>query len=305
MPILEKVKFDRMMTGVAVQFSNQAGYIADLVLPPAPVLLEDGTYTVYGKERFNAPDAMRKPRSQYRRLDWETTTDNYHAEEYGLESGIDDRERKNSALPMDLDETTTEILTENILNGRERRVANLVLATANIPANVTLATTDQWSDPAGGDPIGIAATANDTVRATNGMLLNSVVMGYSVWSKLTTNPIVKEYLADGEQLSTSKLATLWGVQNIYVGRALVATNKKGQVVTLGDVWGKHVLFFHKAPGRPNLKRPSFGYQLRVQDIRVKRYREEVTTTDVIRVNEIGAEKITASSLAYLIRNAVA
>lgn len=304
MPIIQKVKFDRLLTNIAVQFAPE-GYIADQILPPAPVALEDGTFYVYDKARFQTPDAMRAPRSEYRRLDWEATTDNYHAEEYGLESGIDDRERKNSALPMDLDESTTEILTENILNNRERRVANLTLATANIPNNITLAGADQWSDAGGGFPIEAAMTAQDTIRGGTGQLANSVVMGYSVWSKLATNPKIKEWLAEGEQLATSKLATLWGVQNIYVGRVLVATNKKGQVVTLGDVWGKHVLFFYKAPGRPNLRRPSFGYQLRVQDLKTFRYREEKTTTDVIRVNEIGAEKLVAASLAYLIRNAVA
>jgi hypothetical protein len=75
-------------------------------------------------------------------------------------------------------------------------------------------------------------------------------------------------------------------------------------VTLGDVWGKHVLFFNRA-ARPALRRPAFGYQMRVQGLRTVRYRLSHINCDVIRVGEIGAEKITASTLGYLVRNAVA
>lgn len=304
MPIKQKVKFDRLMTNIAVQFAPE-GYIADLVSPPAPVKLEDGIFWVYDKSRFSTPDAIRAPRTAYRRLDWEATRDSYHAEEYGLESGIDQRERNNSALPLDIDETTTEVLTENILNNRERRVANMVLSTTNVPQNVTLAGADQWSDPGGGDPLGVGSTAFDTIRGATGMFPDSVVMGYSVWSKLKQNPKLKSELAEGEQLQLERLARLWEVKNIYVGRVLVATNKKGQTVTLGDVWGKHVLFFHKGQGRPALRRPAFSYQMRVQDLKVFRYHENRINTDWIRVNEISGEKIVAASLGYLIRNAVA
>jgi Phage major capsid protein E len=304
MPHIQKVKFDRLMTNIAVEFAPE-GYIANEVSPPVPVKLEDGTFWVYDKSKFSTPDAMRAPRTMYRRIDWEATRDNYHAEEYGLETVIDQRERNNSALPLDLDETSTEVLVTNLLNNRERRVANLVLATANVPQNVTLAGADQWSDAAGGDPIGVGLTAFDTMRGLTGVLPDSVVMGYSVWTKLQQNPKVRAELSEGEQISLERLARLWGVKNIYVGKVLVGTNKKGQTVTLGDVWGKHVLFFHKGQGRPALRRPAFSYQMRVQDLKTVRYHEDKINSDVIRVNEISGEKIVSSQLGYLIRNAVA
>ena len=304
MPHIQKVKFDRLMTNIAVEFAPE-GYIANEVSPPVPVKLEDGTFWVFDKSKFATPDAMRAPRTMYRRIDWEATRDNYHAEEYGLETVIDQRERNNSALPLDLDETGAEILTTNLLNNRERRIANMVLSTANVPNNVTLSGTDQWSDVAGGDPIGVGLTAFDTMRGVTGVLPDSVVMGYSVWSKLQQNPKIADQLSEGEQISLERLARLWQVKNIYVGRVLVGTNKKGQTVTLGDVWGKHVLFFHKGQGRPALRRPAFSYQMRVQDLKTFRYHEDKINSDVIRVNEISGEKIVSSTLGYLIRNAVA
>ena len=303
MPLLNEVRYDPVLSTLAVGYKPD-GYVADEVLLPLPVKMEDGTYWKFGMERFYSPDALRAPRSRYRQIDWKMTRDSYHAEEYGLEQPIDDRERSNSSLPADLDTESTEILTENLKNGKEKRVANLVRSTSNITQNVTLAGATQWSDASGGDPIGVSITAHGTIRAATGQLATDVVLGYAVWEKLQTNPKIKAELAEGEQIALARLARLWNVQRIHVGRLLTATNKKGQAVTLGDVWGKDVLFYYRAP-RPGMRRFSLGYQFRVQDYKTFRYRKPDINSDVIRVNEIIGEKLVAAQLGYLVKNAVA
>ena len=303
MPTLAQVREDPILTNISTQY-GPTGHIADQVLPVVPVRLEDGQYIEYDMSRFNTPEAKRNPRSRYREVDWTRTKASYHAEEYGLEARIDDRERDNAAAPLDLDETTTEILTDNILNNRERRVANLVLSTSNVTQNTTLAGAAQWSDSGGGDPIGVAQTAASTIQGGSGQIPTSVVMGYKVWNKLITNAAIKAELVEGEQLSVARLAALFGVQEIFIGTILTTTSKKGQPVTLGDVWGKDVLFFVRQP-RPSIRRPSFGYQFQVQALKTFRWRDVPVNCDVLRVNEIRAEKIVASSLGYLVKNAIA
>ena len=54
------------------------------------------------------------------------------------------------------------------------------------------------------------------------------------------------------------------------------------------------MFFRE--NRPSLKRASFGYQMRTNDLRVFRYREDKRDTDVIRVSEKQDEKIVSSAL---------
>lgn len=303
MPLLNEVRFDPILTQVSVGYEPE-GYIGDEVLPNVPVLLEDGSYWVWGDERFYSVDALRAPRSRYRAVDFTATRASFHAEEYGLEFKVDDRERRNSALPTELDTEGTEIITQNLKNAKEKRIANLVLSTTNITQNVTLAGANQWSDASGGDPIGVAMTAHSTIQGATGRLPNSVAMGYKVWNKLMTNPKIKAEMSEGEQLAIRRLAQLWNVQNIYVGSVLTATNKKGQATTLGDVWGKDVLFFHKTD-RPSRRRPSLGYQFRVQDFKTFRYRRPEITSDVVRVNHIVAEKLVATKLAYLVKAAIA
>jgi hypothetical protein len=303
MPTLAGVRHDPLLTNISIQY-GPTGHIADNVLPVVPVRLEDGQYIEYDMSRFNTPEAKRNPRTRYKEVDWARTKSSYHAEEYGLEGRIDDRERDNAAAPLDLDETTTEILTDNILNNRERRVANLVLSTSNVTQNTTLSGANQWSDASGGDPIGVAQTAASTIQAATGLLPNSLVLGYKVWNKLITNTKIKAELVEGEQLSLQRLAALFGVQFVYIGTILTTTSKKGQTVTLGDVWGKDALFFYSQP-RPSLRRPSFGYQFQVQALKTFRWRDVPVNCDVIRVNEIRAEKLVASALGYLVKAAVA
>lgn len=303
MPFISQVRQDTLLTNIAVAW-EPTGRIADQVAPPVSVKLEDGQYIVFGKEAFNIPEAQRRPRSEYKEIDWTLSKDSYHAEEYGLQTRIDDRERNNAAAPLDLDETSTEILTDNLLNVRERRVANMVLSTTNVPQNATLSGANQWSDVSGGDPIGNSITAQNTIQGSTGYLPNTLSMGFDAWQYLRINPKLRSALDVTRTLTESEIAQLMGVETILVGSILYNTSKAGQTVVLGDVWGKDALFFYRNP-RPSQRRPSFAYQFVVQDFKVFRWRNTPVNCDMIRVNEIRAEKIVASSLAFLYKNVVA
>jgi hypothetical protein len=297
------IREDTNLTRVALQFAPE-GHIADLVVPPISVTQEDGQYTVFDKSAFNVPNAQRRPRTRYKEIDWTLSKESYHAEEYGLESRIDDRERVAAPDEVAIEATTVENLSLNLRNVREKRVADLVRSTANLTQNVTLAGADQWSHASGGDPIGVSTDAQDAIQAANGYLPNAVVMGWRVYQALRTNVNIRAELLDGEQVTPEKLATLFGVERVLVGRTLYNTANSGQTAVMGDVWGKDVIFAYINP-RPADRRPSFAYQLRVSDFRTFRWRDVPVNCDVFRVNEIGGEKIIAVTLAYLVKNAVA
>jgi hypothetical protein len=302
MPLLNQVRVDRYLTTIAVTY-GPTGHIADSVLPPINVADETGLYYVYDKSRFQLAYAKRAPRTIYKELEWAATQDSYAAEEYGLEMKIDDRERSNSALPADLDETGTEVLTDVLLNVREQRVASLVTNAANFPAGhtVTLLAADQWTDPTS-TPIDDIEAGRAQIRRASGSLPNRILMGYEVWTKLKRNAQVLNEL-NGERATVQNVAELFEVESILIGSVLYNTTTEGQTEVLGDRWGKDVLLYYQPP-RPNLRVPGFGYQLVVQPLRVFRYREPRINCDVIRVTEIRAEKIVAITLGYLLKNVV-
>jgi hypothetical protein len=299
---LASVRQDQLLTSIALAFRVE-NRIADLVMPALSVSQEDGQYSVFGKEAFNIPDAHRRPKKQYKEIDWTLTKASYHAEEYGLEMRIDDRERRAAPSNVNLDTTTVEILTENLLNVREKRVADLVRSTANITQNTTLAGANRWDDAAGGDPIGDIDAGHAVIQASFGYTPNAVVMGWDVWAALRRNPVIRAELLDGEQLTPQRLAALFSVDRVIIGASLYNSAALGQTEVMADMWGTDVILAYINP-RPADQRPSFGYQLRVEDLATFRWRHVPVNCDVFRVREIAAEKLVAPTLAYLIKTAV-
>jgi len=308
MPLISQVKFDQLLTNVSLQFqAAPEGYLADKVLPPVPVAKESAAYWVYDKSPMDAPESKRAPRSQYNRIDWNVTTDTYLAEQYGLEGEIDDEERKNAASPLDLDVDTTEIVTDMVLNNREKRVADLVLSKAVIPQTLTLTGVDQWNDYANSDPLDDIKTARTTIYlGAPGYGPNTLLLGYMAFEALKLHPDIKEIVKYTERAIVTRqlLAAVFEVDEVLVGKVIRRVSKEGAADAFADVWGKDALLFYKET-RPSLKRASFGYQMRTSDLRVFRYREDKRDTDVIRVSEKQDEKIVSSALAYLIKAAVA
>lgn len=294
---------DRMLTGVALEFRPDPGaLIADDVLPVVPVTFESAGYYVFDDTNFNIPETKRNPRGVYKEIDFGLSTDNYRAEEYGIEARIDDRERKNSPGALDLDIGKTRRTTNAILLARERRVANLVTNTANVTQNQTLSGTAQWSDPTS-DPAAIARAARTAIRSKTGVKPNKLAIGNDVFESLRIHPKLLDFM-DGGKPSVQDLAEFFEVQTVIVAGAIYNTAKEGQAATLVDLWGKDALFYYQS-GIVASDEPSFGYQFEAQTLAVFRYRDVPVNCDVIRVNEIRAEKITSVRLGYLVKNAVA
>ena len=225
---------------------------------------------------------------------------------YGLEGEIDDEERKNAASPLDLDVDTTEIVTDMVLNNREKRVADLVLSTAVITQNITLTGGDQWTDYANSDPLDDIKNARLSIYGTApGYTPNVMLMGYLVFEALKLHPDIKEIVKYTERAIITRqiLAAVFEVDEVLIGKVIRRISKEGQTDQFADVWGKDVLLFYRE-NRPSLKRASFGYQFRTNDLRVFRYREDKKDTDVIRVSEKQDEKIVSGALAYLVKGAV-
>ncbi len=299
---LASVRQDQLLTSIALAFKVE-NRVADLVAPALPVSQEDGQYSIFGKESFNVPDAHRRPKKRYKEIDWTLTKASYHAEEYGLEMRIDDRERRAAPSNINLDTTTVEIITENLLNVREKRVADMVRSTANITQNTTLSGTDRWDDASGGDPIGDIDAGQAIIQASYGYTANALIMGWDVWRALRSNPVIRAELLDGEQLTAPRLAELFGVERIIVGASLYNSANLGQPEVMTDMWGTDAILAYINP-RAADGRPSFAYQLRVDDMATFRWRDVPVNCDVFRVREIAAEKMIAPGLAYLMKTVV-
>ncbi len=292
---------DRMLTGVAVEF-QPVGFISDRVMPVVPVNFEAASYYTFDDTNFNIAEAKRNPRGVYKEIDFGVSTDSYKAEEFGLEARIDDRERRNAPGALDLDIGKTRRLTNTIMLIRERRVANLVTNTANITQNTTLVGAAQWSDPTS-NPSTTASAARTAIRSKTGVLPNRLTMGYAVFESLRTHPALVDFV-EGARPTQADMAEYFEVQEVIVAGAIYNVAKEGALTSLTDIWGKDALF-HYTSDIVAADEPSFGYQFEAQGLTVFRYRDVPVNCDIIRVNEIRAEKIVSTKLAYLVKSAVA
>jgi len=296
------VRQDFILTNVALQF-RPVNYIADLAAPPISVSQEDGQYTIMGTEAFNAPNAQRRPKKRYKEIDFGQTKASYHAEEYGLEFRVDDRERRAAPNGFNLESTGTENLTAAILNNREIRIATMLRSTANLTQNTTLSGADRWDDTSGGDPIGDIDAGAQVIEDATGIAPNTVIMPRKVFRALRRNPVIRAELLDGEQLTLPRLAELFSVERIIISSALYNTKALGQTPVMGDVWGKDVILCYTNPN-PADGRASLAYQLRVDDLATFRWRDVPVNCDVFRVREIGGEKIISTLLGYLLKTVI-
>ena len=308
MPLVSQVKHDPVLTNISVQFRPaQGGYLADMVAPPVPVRLETADYWVYDRSRFDTPDSHRAPRGEFNRIEWSATKKSYSCEEYGLEQPIDDRERSNAAFPLQPDIDSTEIVTDMVLNNREKRITDQCLSTKVVTKNTTLSGTAQWSDDSGSShPLDDARVARTTMFDATGMRPNMLVIGYKVFEALKVHSDIIERFqyVTGGIVTADILKQYFEVDMLYIGGVLRRTSNEGATDAYADVWGKDALFFY-SERRPALKRPSFMYTMRVRGMSAERYREDKIKSDVIRVSEIQDEHVVASDLGYLIKNAIA
>jgi hypothetical protein len=307
MPLINRIRQNRVLTNLSVRY-QPGTHVANSVAPRIPVAQEADIFYVYDFAAFEIPETLRAPRSRYNQIDWSVNTDTYFAIEYGLEQPIDDRERRNAVGVLDIERDSTFVLTSQLLNARERRVANIVKSTSTYPAghSLTLTGAAQWTDPSS-DPLGDVADGRVQIQKATGLLPNVMLLGWNVVEALLVHPDITPYgaTAGGQSvMQLADLARIFRVDDVIAGSVLTNTANPGQATSLGDLWASDVVLFRRE-NQPALRTPSFMYQFVAADFRVFQYRNEEITSDIIRVNEIVAEKVVAPKLGYIIKAAAA
>lgn len=305
MPDITNVHVDAILTNVSIAYRNLA-FVGQRLMPVVPVKKESDKYYKYGKERFRAPDAIRAPKAAAKEIDWKVSTGTYSAEEYALAQAIDDRERDNADSPLNLETDTTEVLTDNLLLGQEKRIATLVTSTANITQNVTLAGNSQWSDAVNSDPVADVNTARQTILDATGLEPNAMVLPYKVFNKLKVHKDILDRVKYSQLgvVTLDLLRALFEVDQILLAGAKVDSANEGQASNLTDVWGKDVVLAYVAP-RPGIKTLSLGFTFQARAFQVRRWREDKRHSDVFEVSHVVDERLVAPDCAYLIKAAIA
>jgi len=298
---------DPALTAIAVGYRNPE-YIADLVLPRVSVALKPYKYLEYPLgEAFTRSETLVGRKGAPNVVEFSATEKTGLCLDYGLDDEIpidDINQAPANYNPVDHSVMST---TDLIMLDREVRAAGVLFNAANYASSVTLSGTSQFSDFVNSDPIGQILDALDIPL----MRPNIITMGREVFTKLRQHPAILKAVhgnsGDSGTATRQQLAALFEVDEIIIGGSRINANKKGQVVSLSRVWGKHIAMTYR--NRLANTRSGITFGLTAEYATRLSGRENDSKIGLrggvrVRVGETVEEKIIAPDAGYFIQNAI-
>lgn len=295
------------LTSISVNYRNSR-LIADDVLPRVPVGKQDFRYLTYKlADSFTVPDTKVGRTSKVTQVEFGATAATASTVDYALDDPIPQVDIDNAAgTGYDPEARGTEVTTNLILLDREVRTANLVFTAANYATANKTTLTHAWDDYTNSTPIADITGAMDSMV----MRPNIMVVGQAVATALRSHPeIIKAYfgnLGDSGIVPTDFIATLFGLDAMYVGQGWLNSAKPGQTPTVQRVWGNLASLIY----RDNLASADQGTSFGLTAQFGSRIAGRIIDQELgmrggvrIRVGESLKELITANDLGYLFTNA--
>lgn len=299
MPSVSSVHVSAPLTNLAIKYKNLA-LVSERILPVVPVVKEADKYYIFQKEELIIEESLRAAGAEAREITWDVSTSTYTAEEYSLRHLVPDRIVANADIAVRPKMTTTQKLTNKILLGAEKRVADLVNQTGNVTSSAVPSPKWNGTSP---DIEKDVDTGKDAVRKAAGVEPTSIVLPYDVQLVVKRDSTVRNlirYTVPGDILlrNGDLPPILWNLEVIVAG-AIRNSAREGQTESLSNVWVDNALIFYKEAA-PSLDALSLGYIFRVGTFIAKTYREETRAGEMIEVSAIQDEKIVATACGYLI-----
>lgn len=293
---------DPVLTNLAACYRNTQ-YVGEHLFPIAEMAKEAGIIPLFGKESFmlwNTARAIRAHSNVMPTADIDTM--DVVLREHDLAYPIDYREQAESAFNEDA--KAARRVKDGIDLEREVTIARLVQnpSTYRADGKVTLSGSGQWSN-GGGDPIQVVETGKEAIRQKTGTRPNTAIIGIAAYDSLKFHPKLAAALGANEQklITLEHLKELWGIENIYIGEALVADDKG----VTSNIWGDNVVLANVAKPSPgqqdDYEAPSFGYTLRKRGMpQIDTYYAPGNKVKFVRYTDIYKVAVVGADAGYLI-----
>ena len=297
MPVQGTTYVDAVLTQFSLKYRNSE-YIADRVAPIVPVTKTSGKYFVYGRENFTIPESLRAPGTLSSTVGWSVSTDEYQCYEYALNDLIDEIIRDDADASLNIEQSTVEYLTDMILLGREKRVADLV---TNASTFANTEPNPNWNE-ASCTPIADVEAACEAMRKACGRRPNLMVLPGAVFSSLKTCDEILATLKSGvAKVSVELLQDLFGIPEILIANAVYNTAKEGDTESLSDVWGDTVGLYYNQPGTGQ-KTITAAKTFRQRPFRVMRASIPTQHSEWYEPSMVEGLKVTSDVAGYLLTN---
>lgn len=303
---------DVPLTNVVIGYRPE-NLIADMIFPVIDVPKQSGNIIEFSQDdALRREDTKRAPGTEAKRVTRSVSSIYFFCNNYALQDGvtIEDRANADPIYAQRLFNGKSTYIVDKLALDWEVRVALQVTSTSNVGSSAAVASV--WTGT-GADPLADMNTAIDNVTYSTGYRPNRVVMGLKAWNAFRRHSTVRNLLYGtnngGGYANAVDVAKLLEVDRVDVGGAFYNTAEENITKSLSVIWGNNALAYYANP-TPAQERPSFAYTHRwaapgIPNMQVERHPyNSRTKTDDIEVGYYQDEKITGSSLAFLLTGAV-
>lgn len=272
-PTLTDVHVSAALSNVSVAYlQSEDNYIADKVFRPVPVQHQTDVYFVWSKADFFRDEAqLRADATESAGTGMNLTTQTYSAKVWALHQDIGSQVRANADPAVDVDVTSTRVLTQKMMIRRDRIFMSTYMTTGVWGTDITgsaggtpgTSTPAQWDDDANSDPFTDIAVGQSTVLQNTGYLPNTLVLSWQVYQALRKHPLIIDRIkytspTFAGTITPQLLAEAFDIERVVVSKAVYNTAAEGIAASMSFVMGKHALLCYVNP-TPGLMVPSAGY----------------------------------------------
>jgi hypothetical protein len=288
-------------------------FIADKVFPVKTEDVKRGIYmkaNLANAELLNKDAQARESGAGYVRVNRKFDTDIFDAQEYGLESVIDDSFEEEVERFMSLEATEAAILERSLRISYEARVAAALFNATTFTATAATAAYTQAN-------LATIDVANDVDQAKSKLLLtgiipNAVVMSYNVYQRARRSTLLQNQIygvvprgANQKMLpGEDDVARALGVDMLLVGKAPYNSNQKGQTYSGSFIWSDAYFAVCSIQGG-EYQAGGVGRTIQWSKdttglFTPETYRDDSIRSNVLRVRQHVAEKVVDSTCAQLV-----
>ena len=287
--------------------------IGEQVLPVKGEDVKRGIYmkaALANAELLNGDASPRAPGAAYQRINRKFETDTFDAEEYGLESVIDDSYAAEVERFFGLEVTEALLLERSLRISYEVRVAAKLMNASTFTATNPLVAYTEANLATINVPGDVSAAKLRMLK--NGQIPNALVMSANVFERIRRSTLLQNQVfgvvpkGAGQALipSDDDVARALGVGKILVGRAPKNGNAKGQAYSGSFIWADTYIACVNIQGG-EYQAGGVGRSIQwTKDttglFTPETYRSDERRSDIIRVRQHVAEKIIDSTACELI-----
>jgi hypothetical protein len=314
LPTIQQVHIQSALSDLSIAYRQSAPAVSDLIFPRVSVGKQSDKFFVWNKgDMWRAEAKKRAPGADFARVGIRLSTDNYVAVQYALEYTIPDEIAANQDAGVDIEETATMYLVDQLNLQKDIDFATDFFATSKGWGVGTVSTA--WDTVATGTPVTNIVAAITTIRRALGASNQHDIVGVGgtkVRAALLTSDQVRDrtkYVREGSQNAIeASLAPILGLDRLVFSDREYNTTKEGRTPSYSPVFDNDFLVV-AVPRNPGLNTPAAGYTFAWDeggrgDMYVEQYRDEPKKSDVLRAVCYYDQKQTGADLGVFFENVV-